>query len=123
MKFSIVKRAYLWISLGLAVMIASIVLFFTNLNLSKDFTGGIEIKIAQVLPKDKIQTDIENILKQNGIQKAQIGVHIENNITNILIKVNVNDTETSKLTDALKKMLLEKYLNGDKDKILLLSVV
>jgi len=123
MKFSIIKRAYLWIGLWIILMITSIFLFVKNLNLSKDFTGWIQIQVAKVLPKDEVVKDFKKVLEQFKVKNPKIAVNVSQNITDILIKINVNDAETNKITTKIKQILLDKYLENDKNKILMFSVV
>ncbi len=125
MKFDIVNKAVVWIGLWIVLIVLSLYIFFTNLNLSKDFTGWIEIKVDTKLPSKEIKEKLENILKDNNVRSYKIMIdYLENRYTDILIKTPVdNDEVVNKITKQIKKMLLDNYLSNDRNKILEFSVV
>ena len=124
MRFNIINKAVVWVMLGIILIFTSIYLFFSNLNLSKDFTGWLEIKISEKLNDSQVKQGLENLLKQNKFKKVDIMVSVRENITDILLKTTVSDDQkVNKLTSLVKSWLLENYLNWNNDKILQLSVV
>jgi preprotein translocase subunit SecF len=45
-KFSIIKRAYFWLTLGGALLVASWAIFFSEMRFSEEFTGGVKISMT-----------------------------------------------------------------------------
>ena len=61
--FDIIKKSYLWIAIAIIGIWAGFLLFFSNLRLSIDFTGGLEMKIQNVdIDKSALQSEISSLL-------------------------------------------------------------
>jgi preprotein translocase subunit SecF len=95
------------ITISLAMVIGSIVLFFTKgLNYGVDFRGGAEIQI-----KFEKQVAIEEIRKalesKNNISSIQgIG---QDGVSEYLIKVAASDADINKVTDAINSQLQTSF--------------
>ncbi len=68
MRFPIIKHSLIWLSAGLIWMCVCAVLFFTNLRLSKQFTGGIEFKLEGAQTTTQIQTQLAQTLSDNNLR-------------------------------------------------------
>ncbi len=121
--FDIIKNASIWIISAFVMIGISIFLFFSNLNLSKDFTWWVEFSIQAQIDKNEIQKDLNQILKEQGFEKFDIYVEQKWNYTDVLIKINVSDDEkVSQLSKQINKLLLEKYVSNPEN-IVSFSVV
>lgn len=72
-RFSIVKRAYLWLILRTSAVLLSWVLFITNIQLSEEFTGGVSITFnGQATDEVQFQEDLTNYLVDKGFPKMKV---------------------------------------------------
>lgn len=58
-RFPIVKHSVKWLIGSAIIAIIGAVLFFYHQNLSIQFTGGMEIKVATTLPNDKVIDEVK----------------------------------------------------------------
>lgn len=92
MRFPIIKNAWLWLSIGLIWMVVCAVLFFTNLRLSKQFTGGIEFKleVSTGTTETTLNTEIKTKLKDDNLR---ISTNTVWEYTNVLIQQEKQDED------------------------------
>ena len=90
MRFPIIKNAKIWVTLGLVWMILCGFMFFSNLKLSKQFTGGIELKVATTQTAEQVQDEIEKKLNDDNLN---ITTKTEGDHTNVLIQQQVANEE------------------------------
>lgn len=73
-----------------------------NINLSIDFTGGMQIRVANNLD-ESFAKDATEYLSEQGIQEASISTKDEELYTDIVIKTNAQeDAEVTRISDAIQ---------------------
>ncbi len=112
MRFDILKRGTLWITLGVLWMIACAVLFSTNLRLSKQFTWGIEYKLTTSKTVEQVKEDISTALKWEN--KLDISANQANGHINVLIQPQEQDD--NKLSEMSTK-IQDHYKSNASDKL------
>ena len=91
------------------LMAGSIVLFVVNARLSIEFTGGIELKIAELENKDKIETALQDGLVEQGFEKPQINIEESNTSTNLLVSLPFeNDEQVKEVSSAVNTILVNQ---------------
>jgi SecD/SecF fusion protein len=90
MRFPIIKNAKIWVTLGLVWMVLCGFMFFSNLKLSKQFTGGIEFKVATTQTAEQVQEEIDKKFNDDNLT---ITTKTEGDHTNVLIQQQVEDEE------------------------------
>lgn len=88
MRFPIIKNALVWVWAGLVWMCICAFLFFNNLRLSKQFTGGIEFKVESTQNAAQIQSEISTLLWDENLR---ITSNEADGHTNVLIQQKTND--------------------------------
>ena len=73
-KFSIIKRAYIWLILAVCIAVCGWVVFFMTANYSEEFTGWVSISINTQTDSEEIQTSLKNFLTENDY--GQTTVHV-----------------------------------------------
>ena len=122
--FDIVGRWHLWVLFALWWMSVALFLFFTNLRLSIEFTGGIQAQLAQINNVDSLKTDLQDFLQQKGLKDVEVGIAKEKNYYNLLIKVQIpQDKDAMQISDSIKWFLLSKWYVKDSNDILSFALV
>ena len=107
--FKIIKHSFFWLAISLMLMAGSIVLFVVNARLSIEFTGGIELKIAELENKDKIETALQDGLVEQGFEKPQINIEESNTSTNLLVSLPFeNDEQVKEVSSAVNTILVNQ---------------
>jgi preprotein translocase SecF subunit len=120
--FPIIKRAGVWVSGALLLMIASAVMFYINFRPSIQFTGGAQIKVEWILTPSVTK----DILAIPGVTQAGLAVETINgqNYSTILTQVtSEDDVELTKISKAVQETLLTKKYISDTSKIVESSIV
>lgn len=100
----------------------SFFLFIMNINLSIDFTGGMQIRVANSLD-ESFAKDATNYLTEQGIEEVSIGTKAEELFTDIIIKTNAQeDAEITKISDTIQEFLIENNYIADEEWILQASI-
>ena len=61
--FNIIEKTYLWLVVAIIGIFGGGALFFSNLRLSIDFTGGLDMKIDNVdVEEDVLSSDLEDFV-------------------------------------------------------------
>lgn len=113
-RFPIVKHSILWIVLSAAIAALSAFMFFTNLNLSIQFTGGMEIKVNADLPDEKVQSEITSLLQEGGFENPAVSVGQKDGFDSILLQIPVDNQErvTQLGTDIQKYLIDNGYIEN-----------
>jgi SecD/SecF fusion protein len=120
--FPIIKRAGLWVSLAIALMLVSAVVFYMNFRPSIQFTGGAQIKVMWEVAS-QVTTDV---LAIPWVTQAWLNTETINGqkYTTILTQVTSdNDTEITKISKAVQDVLISKKYIDDSSKIVESSIV
>lgn len=116
-KFSIVKRAYLWLSIWAVLLAGAIVLFGMNIRLSEEFTGGVNVTIKGTTDQEKLKQDLQSYLDKNNYKDSDVLFQEEGETTKISIKTTVeNDDLVNVLSNQIKETLVQgKYISSAND--------
>lgn len=112
MRFDILKRWNLWITIGVVWMIACAAIFFANIRLSKQFTGGIEYKLTTTKTAEQVTQDISTVLQ--GEQNINISTNQVNWYVNVLVQPQEDDDDklagiSNKIQDHYKTNTSDKF--------------
>lgn len=108
-KFSIIKKAYLWVGFGALLLAGAWAMFFSNARLSEEFTGGVKISVEGSLDQEKLKTDLQEYLTTKGYLNANIATQEEENITKLSLRTDVeNDEKVNVLSKDIQKFLVDK---------------
>lgn len=108
-KFPIIKHSVLWLVVWFFLIIASHAIFWKNMNLSVQFTGGVEIKTDAKLSSDEVKSALTPKLQEIGYQNPTIVVSQNDQGSTILLQVNVdNQEQVQKLSSAAQEFVKSK---------------
>lgn len=116
--FSIIKNAFVRITIGIILMVASWVLFIKNLRLSIQFTWGMEVKfVAPSVNEQIIRQDLTKKLGDAGFTDVQITFQKNTSYTSLLIKTKVeDDAKVAPLAKEIQDYLVTtKVVSWDKE--------
>ena len=107
--FPIIKHSVLWLSVGLLLIVGSLFTFWKNMNLSVQFTGGVEIKTDAKLAESDVKAALTPKLQEIGYQNPTIIVSQQDAGSTILLQVDVNNQEqVQKLSTAVQEYVTSK---------------
>lgn len=107
--FPIIKNSVLWLSVGLLLIVGSLFTFWKNMNLSVQFTGGVEIKTDAKLAESDVKAALTPKLQEIGYQNPTIIVSQQDAGSTILLQVDVNNQEqVQKLSTAVQEYVTSK---------------
>lgn len=93
-----------------------------NINLSIDFTGGMQIRVANTLD-DSFTKNATTYLSEKGIKDISIGTKAEETFTDIIIKTSAqDDAEVTKISSTIQEFLIENKYIADEEGILQSSI-
>lgn len=117
--FSIMKRAYTWVSLWAILLIIAWFLFFSNARYSEEFTWWVKISVAGNLDKTAVSQDILQYMKDKWYKDNTVDIEIENTITRISLRTKVEkDEQVNLLSQDIQKVLIEKWYIQSPDEVL-----
>ena len=120
--FPIIKRAGLWLSFAVLLMLASAAIFYINFRPSIQFTGGAQLKVAWQL-SDQAKQDI---LAIPGVSQVGLNTEMINNQEYTIVLTQVtskDDVEITKISKAVQDTLITKKHITDSGKIMESSIV
>ncbi|AHB41801.1 Protein translocase subunit secF [candidate division SR1 bacterium RAAC1_SR1_1] len=118
-KFSIIKRAYIRLTVGGLLLIGAWTLFFMNIRLSEEFTGGVKITIAATVDEQKLNDSLTKYLIDQKYPNSNVLVQINDEETDISIRTRVeNDEKVNELSKELKTFLLEGEYITSQDQVI-----
>ena len=108
-KFSIIKKAYLWVGFGALLLACAWAFFFSNARFSEEFTGGVKITVAGKLPQEQLKQDLQTYLTTQGYLNTNIAAQQENDTTKLSLRTDVqNDEKVNVLSKDIQKFLIDK---------------
>ena len=115
---SIIKNVWTWIIIAICLVVCSWLVFRKNARYSEEFTSWVSVSIQWDYSSEENKADIDNFLKSNGYEDANIYVDFQDDITTIKIQTNMNnDSQVSELSTNLKQYLTEKSIINTEDDI------
>lgn len=109
-KFSIIKRAYIWLVLAVCIAVGGGIVFFMTANYSEEFTGWVSISINTQTDSEEIQNTLKSFLAEKDY--GQTTVHVNTTEENTQIKINAdlkNDDIVAQLSTDISDFLLDKW--------------
>lgn len=123
-RFPIVKHSILWLVLSAAVAAVGVILFFSNMNLSIQFTGGMEISVDWQLDDQKVKDDLTALLSQEGYENPSVSIGEKNGYDNILLQIPVDNQEkVTALGEDIQEYLIENNYIENADGILEQAII
>jgi len=95
-RFWIIKRSYMWIAIGLMLLLWAWALFFMNARFSVEFTGGMQIKIKGNVDEKAITSDLWNYLTTLWYSDSKIFVDAGQDISTLSLKLKIDDDQKVK---------------------------
>lgn len=120
--FGIIKRTYLWLIIAGCLMAWSFLLFIMNLNPSIDFTGGMQIRVANSLDAS-FTKDATEYLSSQWVGEVTISTKAEELFTDIIIKTSTDDdSQVTQISDNIQAFLIENKYIADEEWIIQASI-
>lgn len=118
-KFSIIKRSRMWVGIGVALMLASRAMFFSNARYSEEFTGWVSLWVVWELDSESVQSGIEWYLTEQNYEDIKVSVEAGTESTTIKIHTKVsNDEMVAWLSSEIQSYLLENDIISSQDQII-----
>ena len=93
-----------------------------NLNPSIDFTGGMQIRVANVL-NDSFEKNATSYLAEQWINEVAITTKAEESFTDIIIKTSTSDdSQVTQIANSIQSFLIENNYIADEEGILQSSI-
>jgi len=122
-RFSIIKNTYLWLLIWLMLVWWSWLLFGLNVKFSSQFTGGVNLTIANTIEDVSIKDDLEIFFTEQWFSDTSVEISNQKDHANLTIKTNVEkDEKVNELSDDLSTFLIERKLIETNNDILNLTI-
>ena len=109
-KFSIIKRAYLWLILAVCIAVCGWIVFFMTANYSEEFTGWVSISINTQTDSEEIQNNLKSLLTEKDYGQTTVHVNTTEEDTQIKINANLkNDDVVAQLSTDISEFLMDKW--------------
>ena len=109
-RFAIIKNSFIWLTIGLILIVWSHFVFWKNLNLSIQFTGWVEIKTDAKLSSQEVNDALRPKLKEIWYENPTITVSQQDSLTTILLQVNVDSSwQVQQLSKAVSEYVSSKW--------------
>lgn len=122
-KFNIIKRSYIRLYVGAALLIGSWIMFFMNARFSEEFTGWVRITVAGVFDETKATQDITSYMESQGYTENRVS--LKNNVqeTSISIVTDIqSDEKIAELSKGVQQFLIDNKYISNQDQILQQSI-
>ncbi len=107
--FSIIKRSYTRVGIGVVVLIVALFLFFSNARFSEEFTWWVKITIAGTLDETAVKSDIVTFFKDKGYPGSEIAIQLEQGTTKLSLRTQVEtDEKVAILSKDIQSLLIDK---------------
>jgi len=127
MRFDIIKKVYIWLTIWAIAMWGCLLFFFTNINLSIEFTWWIKMIVDSQAKTSDIKSwliEYSKTVSWFDLTEKDLTVISKDNTIEILYKWSVkNDTQFNLFADSMKKWLVDKSYISSQDKILETSMI
>ena len=116
-RFSIIKRAYIWVILALCIALWGGFIFLMTANYSEEFTGWVNISINTHTDSKEIKSNLESFLSEKDYWKAKVHVNTTDEDTQIKINADLqNDDVVAQLSTDISDFLISKgYIESTED--------
>lgn len=118
-RFSIIKRAYIWVILAVCIALGWWIVFWMSANYSEEFTGWVSISINTQTDSEEIQSSLWEFLSERDYGKATVHVNSTEEDTQIKINANLqNDDVVAQLSTDISNFLIDKWYIESTDDII-----
>ena len=116
-RFSIIKRAYIWVILAVCIALWGGIVFLMSANYSEEFTWWVSISINTQTDSEEIQNGLSNLLEENNYGNATVHVNTTEEDTQIKINADLqNDDVVAQLSNDISDFLIENwYIDSAED--------
>ena len=115
--FNIVKRAYIWLFVGVATAVLSWILFISNAQFSEEFTGGVNVTFKGNVQKTEFIDGLTTTLGQEWF--TNLKVNLEDGNGEVKVKINAkleDDAKVVQLSKAISDYLqTENYISSQNE--------
>ena len=115
--FNIVKRAYIWLFIGVATAVLSWILFISNAQFSEEFTGGVNVTFKGSVQKTEFIDGLTTTLGQEWF--TNLKVNLEDGNGEVKVKINTkleDDAKVVQLSKAISDYLqTENYISSQNE--------
>ena len=115
--FNIVKRAYIWLFVGVATTVLSWILFISNAQFSEEFTGGVNVTFKGSVQKTEFIDGLTTTLGQEWF--TNLKVNLEDGNGEVKVKINAkleDDAKVVQLSKAISDYLqTENYISSQNE--------
>ncbi len=122
-QFSIIKKALLWIGIAAVVIAGSWWLFLSNMRMSVQFTGGMELVTDTQLTDETIAT-VDTALTNAGFSDFNLTKWSRDGYSTLLLQQRfAGNEEVAQITDLIQSTLISSQAIASADNILEQSVI
>ena len=115
--FNIVKRAYIWLFVGVVATVLSWILFISNAQFSEEFTGGVNVTFKGNVQKTEFIDGLTTTLGQEWF--TNLKVNLEDGNGEVKVKINAkleDDAKVVQLSKAISDYLqTENYISSQNE--------
>jgi len=125
-RFSIIKKAPLWLGLGVILSAVAMTIFFQNMrnHFSIQFTGGIEMVVDQKIDAPSFKKELTQALQAKKYQDFVVHIGTKDGYDSILLQIDLGDDEqVTTVTQLVEQVLLDTKTITTKDQILEMSII
>lgn len=123
MKFSIIKKTFLWLWIAAVIIAASWAMFFSNMRLSIQFTGGMEVVTNSEISDEVVQS-IQKAVVDAWYADAMVTKGNKDGYGSILLQQRfAGNTEVEAITNLVQDTLVSQQAITSRDDILEQSVI
>jgi len=122
--FKIINRAYLWIGIGVVLMVLWLVAYFSNARYSIQFTGGVEITVDSPTVGESAVWVIEQWLEAWGFEDFNVLVGQKDDFASILVQTDLkSDEQVETITGLMQDALREWWVIEGENNIMELAII
>lgn len=122
-KFKIIKKAHMWIIIGIVLMLGSWVMFFFNAQFSEEFTWWVSIGIGKSVDSQALKASVVEYLGTQGIPNAKVSTE-QSDITRLKINSRFeSDQKVAELSKNIQQHLLDKKFIDNASEIVEQSII
>ncbi|USN56244.1 MAG: hypothetical protein H6766_04125 [Candidatus Peribacteria bacterium] len=115
--FSITKNSTLWLGLGVVLVAVSWWLFFSNVKLSIEFTGGVQVHTTNEIEQSAVEGALTTMATDNSWKLEDVSTSVSENGTDLLLKMQLDDSQVAAALDAVKETLVTSQAIADEGQI------
>lgn len=115
--FKIVKKSFIWLTIGGLCIIASRVIFVSAFKPSIEFTGWVQMTLSNTQKVDTITTDIKDAIVSAWFPETTVNMEDKEGIISLLVSLpSLSDDQVKEVNVLISQTLINKgHITSDED--------